>query len=194
MKKKRVKKNHETSTGFTHSANSVTNISDKKHFTITKDSNIEDLKRHILQESKKNNTQAVLVLIKDGSHFLIQEIEKLGKFITDNKIDVTVRAMGNIDFTEMAIVIFCSTYHIFFPEETSIYMSTSELISQGEMMKIVKKMSEILVCDEQDLIKYYNQKVLIEPNTIFDEESDYYCYGKKNMNPIQIDGSYYKRR
>lgn len=194
MKKKQAKKNNETSTGLSHSVTNVTNFREKKHFTIKKDSNIEDLKRHILQESIKNNTQAVLVLIEDGSHFLIQEIEKLGEFITDNKIDVTVRAMGNIDFTEMAIVIFCSTYHIFFPEETSIYMSTSELISQGEMMKIVKKISEILVCDEQDLIKYYNQKALIEPNTIYDEESDYYCYGKKNMNPIQIDGSYYKRR
>ena len=168
-------------------------VGGKKHFTITKDTNIKDLKRHILLESVKNDLVALLILIQDGRHFSIEEIEKLGKFIRNNKIDVTVRAIGDIDFTEMAIVIFCSTYHIFFPEETSIYMETSKSISANDIKGIIKRMSEILVCDEQELIKYYKQKAVIEPNEIFEEEDDDYCDGKQNMNPIQIDGSYYKR-
>jgi len=193
MKKKKFKKSGGTSIGSTQSAKSVTNLSEKIHYTITKDSKIEDLKRHILQESNKNNTQAVLVLIDNGAHFSLPETEKLGKFLTSNKIDVTVRAMGDIDFTEMAIVIFCSTYHIFFSEETSIYMKTFKSISQGKIMKVIKRMSKIIVCDEQELIKYYKQQAKILPNTIFEEESDNYCDGKQHMCPIHIDGSYYKR-
>lgn len=174
--------------------NSNKDVGGKEHFTIIKDSNIQDLKRHILKESVKNDKVAVLLLIQDGRNFSIEDIEKLGKFIRDNKIDVTVRAIGDIDFAELAIVIFCSTYHIFFPEETTIYMETLKSISEDEIKGIVKRMSEIIVCDEQDLIKYYKQKAVIEPNMIFEEEVEDYCDGKQNMNPIQIDGSYYKRR
>lgn len=174
-------------------ANSSKDVGGKEHFTITKDSNIEDLKRHILKESVKNDKVAVLLLIQDGRHLSIEDIEKLGKFIRDNKIDVTVRAIGDIDLTELAIVIFLSTYHIFFPEETSIHMETSKSISAIDIKGIIKRMSDIIVCDEQEFIKYYNQKAVIEPNEIFEEEDDDYCDREQNMNPIQIDGSYYKR-
>jgi len=193
MKKKHRKSSGVKASGSGQSKERTKDRSELVHFNIRKNTNLNKLKQDLLRESKKNNPNAILLLIHIGFNFSFKEIEKFEKYIIDNKINVTVRAIGNVDFTVMAMVIFLSTYHTFFSDETSILMRTFNPITEAEIKRIIKRISKIMVCDEKELMKYYKEKAMIAPSKIFEKEDEGYVE-RQNMNPIQIDGSYYKRR
>jgi hypothetical protein len=176
--------------GSGKSAGNITDKNLKQHFNITKETNIEDLKQDLLRESKKNDPHPILILLFDGRNLSIKEIEKLGDFLKQNNIEVTIRPTGDNDFTELAFIIFCNSKHIFFSEETKIYMSSNSTITQVELEEIAKRMSAVMVCDEKELVKYYNQNAIIDPDVIFEEDDE----DDESMTVILIDGSYFKTR
>lgn len=181
----------------TRAKKSVENQQDKntkKSFSIDENTKLCELSKELLIENLKPNPYAIRLNLYDASNFSYDEIKKLGEFISDNNIKVKIRSIEEIDFTEMVFLIYINSHLIFFEIGTEINMKSKTLISDKELKKIAKEISEIIVCDEKKLIKYYKENAKIEPEDIFEDEDEEYIEEHEYMLQYCFCGLYGKRR
>lgn len=164
------------------------------YFGVPGNRNMKDLKKELLRKSKEKEPFGVILYLKNENNFSLDEFVELGNFIKQNNIRTSVRGSEEVSFKELAFTIFCSSHLIFFDMSAIIDMGSHNLRSKKKLQEIAKKMSEIIVCDEKEIVRYSDRKRLIEPILIFEEEDKKYIKENYQYIQFQFAGKFYKRR
>ena len=166
---------------------------DSIFFEIPGNRNMKELKEELLRESKEKK-YAIPIHLKDEDKISLNNIIDLGNFIKQNNIKTMVRGSEYVNFKNLAFTIFCSSHLIFFDMMAQIDMGSHKLRSQKKLQEITLKMSEVIECDEKELMRYCIKKRLIDPILIFEEEDEKYVKKYEQFILYTSCGSYYKRR
>jgi len=164
------------------------------YFGVPGNRNMKDLKNELLRKSKEKKPFGVILYLKNENNFSLDEFVEIGNFIKQNNIRTSVRGSEEVSFKELAFTIFCSSHLIFFDMGAMIDMGSHNLRSKKKLQEIAKKMSEIIVCDEKEIVRYCERKRLIDPILIFEEEDEKYIKKNEQYIQFQFAGQFYKRR
>ncbi|MBS1552612.1 MAG: hypothetical protein JST15_11160 [Bacteroidetes bacterium] len=190
MKKKKLKKNLDVKAVSTDKTDES---EDLLYFGVPGNRNMKDLKKELLRKSKEKDPFAIMLYLKNENNFSLDKIVEVGNFIKQNNIRTTVNGSEEVSFKELAFTIFCSSHLIYFDMGAVIDMGSHNLRSK-KLQEIAKKMSDVIVCDENEIVKYCNRKRLIDPILIFEEEDSKYVRKYQNLIQYHFCGFYYKRR